>query len=257
MPDQLQTGKLFHKLMLKLGYEKYWIQGGDWGSIVGKYQALEHPNHVYGYHTNFPTGYPLPFNKGIIPSIWSVLVMLFPSFMLSEEDYVSFSKIRYFTDFLKGMGYFLLQATKPQTIGTVLHDTPVGLAAYFIEKFHSVSDCNGQLENSFTKDELLNNIMIYWDSGCITTSVNFYFEYFNSENNLSDLSMSYLTVPTAVIVFPMEISSPTKAIVQYYYNVQRWTIKSSGGHFAALEEPEELVKDIREFRKQLSQSTPD
>jgi hypothetical protein len=165
--------------------------------------------------------------------------------MLSEVDYTSYYQNLSILDFLKETGYCLIQSTKPQTIGTALHDTPMGLAAYFIEKFQRGSDCQGIIENRFTKDELLNNIMVYWTSGCITSSVNFYFEFFQSENKIFEKVETYLNVPTAGLVFPIELTIPLKVVAQYYYNIQRWTIKFTGGHFAALEQPEELVKDVR------------
>jgi len=254
MPDQIITARYLHKLMLKLGYNKYWIQGGDWGSAIGKLLASENPDHIYGFHTNMPIGF-FPFQKGIFPALWSICVYLFPSYMLSAEDYSVYQTIPRALKLAEEMGYFALQSTKPQTIGNALHDSPVGLAAWIIEKFQTFSDCkNGNLENCFTKDVLLTNVMIYWTSGSITSSVNYYFEHLNSPNNVYDvITQSYVSVPTAGLVFPKELIPGVQAFAQYHYNIQRWTVEPVGGHFAALEQPEVLVKDVRKFRQQLSQ----
>jgi len=182
-----------------------------------------------------------------------MMVYLFPSFILSEEDYKIYQISPGVSDIIKEIGYFLIQSTKPQTIGTALHDSPIGLAGYMIEKFQRFSDCKGNVENSFSKDVLLNNIMIYWTSGAIASSANFYFESIHSDNKiLESAGQNYVTVPTAGIVFPKEVTPGLQAIAKYHYNIQRWTVISTGGHFPALEEPEILVQDVREFRKQLS-----
>jgi len=175
---------------------------------------------------------------------------------LSEEDYKVYQKGKPITGIVKEMGYFLLQSTKPQTIGVALDDSPVALAAYIIEKFYTWSDCNGNIESRFTKDDLLNNIMIYWTSRSATTSVNYYFEFMHSDNDLVKTSSQiYVPVPTAGIVFPKEIRPATRDSCESHYNIKRWTVASAGGHFAALEEPAVLVSDIRQFRLQLQSST--
>lgn len=171
--------------------------------------------------------------------------------MLSEEDYKVYELELSFIDYIKEMGYAMEQGTKPQTVGAALNDSPVGLLAYIIEKFYGWSDCKGNIETKFTKEDLLNNVMIYWTSGCVTTSLNYYFECYHS-GDLLKIHSIYVKVPTAGIVFPKEFRLALKSASEYYYNIQRWTVSNTGGHFASLEEPEFLVKDIREFRKQLS-----
>jgi microsomal epoxide hydrolase len=252
MPDQKGTATLFHKLLLKLGYNKYWLQGGDWGSAVTRYLAVEFPEHAYGYHTNMVTAYPLPWNHGVSGALWSSVVYLFPSFMLSADDYEEYQKAKVFPDLLKEIGYFVLQSTKPQTIGAAIHDSPLGLAAYITEKFYTWSDSRGKIESRFSKDDLITNLMIYWTSGSFTTSVNYYYEFMNGGGFLN-MRHAYVTVPTACALFPQEIMKVgLKSVAEWHYNVKRFTRFEKGGHFASLEEPELLVQDIREFRKQLS-----
>ena len=146
-------------------------------------------------------------------------------------------------------GYSQMQGTKPQTIGTVLNDSPVGLAAWIVEKFRTWCDCDGDPESVFTKDELLTNITIYWATQTINSSIRIYYEsqrapwQFGRDDGIR--------VPCAVALFPKDISYPTREWAERSYNVQRWTEMPSGGHFAALEEPEMLVEDMRAFFRTL------
>jgi len=119
-------------------------------------------------------------------------------------------------------GYQWIQGTKPQTLAYGLTDSPVGLAAWIVEKFRSWSDCGGEVERCFTKDELLTAVMLYWATGAID-------------------------VPTAYLAFPREIVRPPRSMAEQVLNIQRWTAMASGGHFAALEQPEALAADLRAF----------
>jgi len=157
---------------------------------------------------------------------------------------------------LKEMGYFHEQSTKPQTLGYGLSDSPVGLLAWIVEKFNTWGDCNGNIESRFSKDELLTNVMIYWVTNTITSSTRFYYEFMQSPNDLfTKVKQIYISVPTAWAVFPKELLSPPISWVPYYYNLTRVSYLPSGGHFAALEEPVLLSKDIQDFYLELSKTS--
>jgi pimeloyl-ACP methyl ester carboxylesterase len=145
-------------------------------------------------------------------------------------------------------GYNHIQGTKPQTLSYGLNDSPTGLAAWIVEKFRTWSDCNGDVESAYTKDDLLTNVTIYWVTQTINSSTRLYYE--NRRNPLSLGQGERVRVPTALAAFPREIIRTPREWVEQSYNLQRWTEMPRGGHFAALEEPELLVEDIRAFFRQ-------
>src|SRR5581483_6310771 len=140
-----------------------------------------------------------------------------------------------------------LQGTRPQTLAYGLNDSPVGLAGWIIEKFRAWSDCHGDIERVFTKDELLTNIMIYWVTQTIHSSMRLYYETTHQREAFG----GRVEVPTGVAVFPAEIPIPPRSLAERLYNIQRWTQMPAGGHFAALEQPQALVEDIRSFFRPL------
>jgi hypothetical protein len=153
--------------------------------------------------------------------------------------------------------YVMIQSTKPQTLAYGLNDSPVGLAAWIIEKFQSWSDCDGDLENCFTKDELLTNITIYWTTQTIHSAIRLYNEAMKAimqamynplvKLNPFDKTGNKPEVPAAFAIFPKDISSPTKEFAERFFNVQHWSEISQDGHFAAMEQPVLLAEDIRKF----------
>jgi pimeloyl-ACP methyl ester carboxylesterase len=146
-------------------------------------------------------------------------------------------------------GYSHIQGTKPQTLSYGLNDSPAGLAAWIVEKFRTWSDCDGDVERSFSKDELLTNITIYWATQTINSSTRIYYE---TQQTIWELKQDeMIRVPTGVAVFPKELSHPPREWAERSYNLQRWTQMPRGGHFAALEEPNLLVEDIRAFFRPL------
>jgi pimeloyl-ACP methyl ester carboxylesterase len=218
-------------LMARLGYTKYGLQGGDWGSSISRFVALNDASHVAGLHLNFclagpPAGAKDP-NEGVT----------------SAE--LERTRVRA-TFFDTERGYFLEQSTKPQTVGYGLDDSPAGLAAWIVEKFRSWSDSDGNVEKSFTKDELLTNITLYWVTQSATSSARIYYE-----NQRAKPPQGRVQVPTACAVFPKEISIAPRRWVEAQYNLTRWTEMPRGGHFAAMEEPTLLVEDIRAFFRTL------
>ncbi len=215
-------------LMERLGYEQYGAQGGDWGAIIGRALAGNYSDRLIGFHSNFMTAGPPPGgdpDEGVT----------------AEETERRRERAAAFAD---GRGYQSIQGSKPQTLGYGLNDSPAGLAAWIVEKFHAWSDNDGNVESAFTKDEMLTNITLYWVTGTITSSTRIYYE---SGNTPPTRRVGYITVPTAAAMFPKEISFTPRAWAEARYNIVRWTLMPRGGHFAALEEPELLVDDVRAF----------
>ena len=159
----------------------------------------------------------------------------------------SFEEARRWRD--EEAGYQAIQGTRPQTLAYALTDSPAGLAAWIIEKFRAWSDCEGDVEKRFSKDRLLTNIMIYWVSGCIGSSMRLYYENRHQPWLLGPGER--ITVPTAYAAFPKELTRPPRSWVERAVNLQRYTPMPRGGHFAAMEEPALLVEDIRAFFRPL------
>ena len=221
-------------LMARLGYDSYGAQGGDWGAIVSTWLGIVDREHCRGVHLNMVPVRPPPGAED-------------PREGLSEREREGVLAYRRFRE--EETGYQAIQGTKPQTLGYGLHDSPAGLAAWIVEKFRSWSDCGGDVESRFTKDELLTNAMIYWVTGTITSSVRLYCE--SRRSGRFGPAEQRVEAPTGCAIFPAEILRPPRAWAERLYNVVRWTEMPSGGHFAALEEPDLLVADIRAFFAEL------
>ncbi len=146
---------------------------------------------------------------------------------------------------LDGAGYQEIQGTRAQTLGYALEDSPAGLAAWIVEKFRSWSDCDGDVERSFTKDQLLANITLYWVTRTATSSTRLYWE--TRHTGRSSLPQSYVAVPTGIARYPAEITRTPRAWVERRYNVTHWVEQPRGGHFAAMEVPDLFVDDLRTF----------
>ncbi len=230
--DVRRVAEAVMALMSQLGYERYGAQGGDWGSAVTSWLGKIDKDHVQGIHLNMVSARPPAGTNnamsGLSPDEARAL--------LSRE---SFGRHE--------IGYRQIQSTKPQTLGYGLHDSPVGLAAWILEKFRTWSDCNGDVESVFSKDELLTNIMVYWVTGTITSSTRLYYETRASKR----FGPSKVKIPVGCALFPKELYCPPRAWAERVYNVQRWTEMKRGGHFAAMEEPDALVEDIRAFFRPL------
>lgn len=226
----LSIGDLWAKLMSEnLGYQKFAAQGGDWGARVTAKLGLSHGDKVIGIHTtstSSPTPYQGPGTRE-----------------LSEAENAMFAqRVQWLAD--EG-GYSHIQATKPQTLSYGLNDSPAGLAAWIVEKYRTWSDCGGDVESRFTKDELLTTITIYWVTQSINSSTRLYYESFFQAWDLA--KDEKIQVPVAIASFPRENSVPLREWAERSFNIQQWTDMPSGGHFAALEEPDRLVEDIRKF----------
>lgn len=228
-----RVNDLWARLMVDtLGYQKFGAHGGDWGSTVTEQLARSHPSSVVAIHlTDVPFGHL--FQKPDDPSPAEA------KFFKRNEEWLQ-----------KEGAYALIQSTKPESLAPGLNDSPAGLAAWIIEKFRAWSDCGGNIESRFTKDELLTHIMLYWATESIGTSFLPYYDYSNAgaltwvKEGIKNWAGS-CKVPAAFALFPKDISHPPREWAERFFKVQRWTEMSRGGHFAAMEEPQLLAEDIR------------
>ncbi|MEO7990222.1 MAG: epoxide hydrolase family protein [Chryseolinea sp.] len=238
--NKKRIAELFTKLMTEdLGYEKFVAHGGDWGGGITEQMALYYADSLLAIHLT-----DIPFEHG-----------------MNEPKDVTSSEAKYFEATKKWQmtegAYAMIQSTKPQTLAYGLNDSPVGLAAWVIEKFKSWSDNDGDIETSFTKDELLTNLTIYWATQTINSAMRIYYEAMKAMMNAMynpivklnpfDKTGSKSEVPAAFAIFPKDISTPPKDLANRFFNVKQWTELSEGGHFAAMEQPELLAQDIRKF----------
>ena len=215
-----------------LGYEKYLAQGGDWGGAIASWLGFDHPQYCKAIHIN-------------------ILTMRHPHGPQNEQE--RNWENQFYLDQVSENGYRTQQGTKPQTLSYAMHDSPVGVAAWILEKFNSWSDTLGdEIESAHSKDELLTNIMIYITTRTFNSASWIYYGR-NEEGGrfLSDKD-ERVEVPTGCALFPKELLAwPPKSYVDRLYNVQQWSEFSSGGHFAAMEEPDALVKDLRQFANRI------
>lgn len=209
-----------------LEYKRFGAQGGDWGAGVTAGLGHRHPDKMIGLHVA---------GVSAMPDLGPGSTQL----TQAEGDFLG-ARARWREE--EG-AYGHIQGTKPQTLSYGLTDSPVGLAAWIIEKFRSWSDCNGDLESVYTKDELLTNITIYWVTQTISSSVRIYYE--SQRDPLVLRQGEKIEVPTAVASFPKDISRPPREWGERVFDLRQWTDMPDGGHFAALERPERLVEDIR------------
>jgi pimeloyl-ACP methyl ester carboxylesterase len=222
---------LWANLMVEfLGYKKFMAAGGDLGSGVTKFLALKHPDVVAGIHLT-DVGYPTGQED-------------YSTLSEAEQQFIGFNQRWLFAE----GAYIMIHTTKPQTLGYGLNDSPVGLASWIVEKFYSWSDCQGSIENRFTKDELLTNIMIYWATQTINSSIRMYAENARATYGQNASTNNYVRnqIPAAVAAFPGDAPFP-REWAERNVNLKRWTKMPRGGHFAALEEPQLYVNDLREF----------
>jgi len=233
------VGSVWHELMVNgLGYERFGAHGGDWGSTITEHLARSHSGSVVGIHlTDVPFWHGLQRPKDLAAE---------------EKEYVDGIE-----RFQKQEGaYAMIQGTRPQTLADALNDSPSGLAAWIVEKFQRWSDCDGDVEQRFSKDELITNVMMYWVTGTIGSSFLPYYDVVNAKvpRWILEKAKEWIgssNVPAGFAIFPRDISRAPRAWAERFFNVQRWTEMPSGGHFAAMEEPALLAEDIRAFFRPL------
>jgi len=227
---------VFNTLMTDvLGYDSYIAQGGDWGGAISSWLGYDHAPSCNAIHIN-------------------ILTMRHrdPPCGPEEERWAT----KFDTDQETENGYRTQQATKPQTLGYAMMDSPVGVAAWIVEKFNSWSDtCGDDIESAHSKDELLTNIMVYLVTGTFTTASWIYYGRREEGGRLLSPEGKRVEVPTACALFPKELLAwPPRSYVERIYNVARWTEMPRGGHFGAMEEPDLLIDDIRAFARGLRQT---
>ncbi|MDC0038629.1 epoxide hydrolase [Gammaproteobacteria bacterium] len=224
---------LFNSLMTDvLGYRNYLAQGGDWGGAISSWLGFEHAPTCQAIHIN-------------------ILTMRHPDGPHGSEEEAW--AVQFEHDQLLENGYRTQQATKPQTLSYAMMDSPVGVAAWIIEKFNSWSDTDGDnIESAHTKDSLLTNIMVYLVTKTFNTASWIYYGRREEGGRLLSTGNRRVEVPTAAALFPAELLAwPPRSYVERLYNITHWSEMPRGGHFAALEEPELLIDDIRAFARTL------
>uniref|UniRef100_W5NG22 Epoxide hydrolase n=1 Tax=Lepisosteus oculatus TaxID=7918 RepID=W5NG22_LEPOC len=253
--DSVCAAHIFYKLMKRLGFNEFYAQGGDWGCLICTNIAQLQPSRVKGLHLSFLS----VANPGLIAGLSLLFGQRFPGlFELKDHDVkrlFPFMK-KVVVELLKESGYLHIQATKPDTAGRALNDSPVGLAVYILEKFSTWTDPefrnleDGGLERKYSIDDLLTNVMIYWVTGSIISSMRLYKEILGRGVGTQKHDKVPVRVPTAVACFPNElVHLPKIWAKQKYPNVVSFNYLPRGGHFGAFEEPELLAADIQSFVK--------
>ena len=211
-------------LMARLGYERYGAQGGDWGAAVTTNIGLRDPDHVAGIHLNMPMAAPDQSTFGD----------------LTDREKAALDSMAHYQDW--DSGYSKQQSTRPQTVGYGLVDSPAAQCAWIVEKFWSWTDCDGHPENVLTRDELLDNVMLYWLPGTGASSARLYWESFNQG------AADPVTVPVGCSIFPKEIFRLSRRWAEKRFtDLRHWNELDKGGHFAAFEQPDTYVDEVRAF----------
>jgi epoxide hydrolase len=218
------TGRIaaaWDRLMARLGYPRYAAQGGDWGAQVTTALGMNHPEHLTGIHLNMPIAFPESGATG-----------------LTEREQAALATMTHYDEWESG--YFKEQSTRPQTVGYGLVDSPAGLCAWIVEKFWAWTDGDGDPANVLTRDEMLDNVMLYWLPGTGASSARLYWE------NREKAFLGPVTVPVGCSIFPREIFRPSRRWAdRQLTNVHYWNELDKGGHFAAFEQPETFVSEVR------------
>ena len=219
-----RIGQAWGELMARLGYARYVAQGGDWGSMVTHSMALTETAHCAGIHVNMPLVTPTADSRSNLTAF--------------EQAAIAGGKHYWEWD----SGYSKQQSTRPQTLGYGLVDSPSGQAAWILEKFWAWTDCNGYPENALSRDELLDNIMFYWLPAAAASSARLYWESFGRMASPQEP----IHLPVGVSIYPHEIFRPSRRWAEARYtNLTHYNVLDKGGHFAAFEQPEIFVDEVR------------
>jgi len=212
----------WNQLMVRLGYDRYVAQGGDWGSIVTTAIGYQNLGNCIGIHVNMPIVGPDPDTMND----------------LTELEQSALAGYKFYQDY--DSGYSKQQSTRPQTLGYGLADSPAGQAAWILEKFYQWMDCNGHPENVVTRDELLDNVMLYWLPNAGASSARIYWESFNSGRR------DPVNIPAGCSIFPKEIFRTSERWAKKRFtNLAYFNVLDKGGHFAAFEQPDIFVNEVR------------
>ncbi|MSR32959.1 MAG: epoxide hydrolase [Gemmataceae bacterium] len=234
-----RMAEVIAKLMARLGYEKYLAQGGDWGGGIVRWMAGADGGHCLGAHSNFPSG-----GQPMEDPMRGVTAKEMERLQQRKKELGDH------------YGYSSIQGTRPLTIGYALNDSPTGLAAWIVDKFWAWSDHGGNLFNSFTRDELITNVMVYWVTESMPSSTRIYFESSHpwaKPESMAVFQNTGKSAPMGFALFPKEINVPPRAWVERNMGGKlfHWTEMTKGGHFAAMEQPGLLAEDIRLFARKV------
>jgi epoxide hydrolase len=226
-----QIARAWRVLMARLGYDRYGAQGSDWGTSVSASLGQQDAAHVAGIHLMPPLAPPDPETLD----------------QLTEKERAALASLEHSAEW--DSGYSTEHATRPQTIGYALVDSPAALCAWIVEKFWAWSDCDGHPENVFTRDELLDNVMLYWLPRTGASSARLYWESIRKVNEwISGTATDTVDVPTGCSIFPKELQRPSRRWAEKrFLDIRYWNEPPRGGHFAAFEQPELFVEEVRSF----------
>jgi epoxide hydrolase len=227
--DVKRIARAFTELMGRLGYSRYGAQGGDWGSSISREMGLLDPEHVIGLHLTMLASVPSDDPAEMA--------------LLTETEKSHLEAAGRFRQ--QGSGYYMIQSSRPQTLAYGLTDSPAGQLAWIAEKFKEWTDSANLPEDAVDRDQLLTNVTVYWLTGTANSSGRLYYEFGHSGSAWGRVAPS--TVPTGVAVFPRELAPPIRRFAEKSNNIVHWSEFDRGGHFAAMEEPDLLVSDVREF----------
>ena len=226
--DTRRVAAALADLMASLGYTRYGAQGGDWGASIAVWLGHLDPDHVAGVHINTVATSPDPPEE-------------FDDVTPEEEQ--ALARVRRYL--AEGAGYGAIQSTRPNTIGVSLDDSPAGLCAWIVDKFWDWSDHGGDLLRSFTRDEILTDVSVYWFTRTATSAARLYYEA--AHGGTTAYQIPKLDVPTGCAIFPAEIATPSRRWADFRYNVVHYARMARGGHFAAYEAPDLFTDDVRAF----------
>ncbi len=221
-----RTADAWATIMTRLGYDRFGAEGGDWGALVSTDLAMRHTERVIGLHLSSPTHFPAPDD-------------------LAETDAErkALERVQFYQNWESG--YAIQQSSRPQTLGYGLVDSPAMQAAWLIEKFWAWTDHNGDIAEIFTRDQLLDNVMMYWLPGAGASAGRLYWEGFRGA---VEKSMDRVEVPMGMSVHPADITRLSRRWVEReYLDIRSWTEVARGGHFGAFEQPEQFVDEVRNF----------
>lgn len=211
------------ELMARLGYHRYGAQGGDWGSMVATSLAQADPDHVAGIHLNMVMGGPAPDDGE-----------------MTEAEASAREALAHYFD--EESGYSKQQSTRPQTLGYSLVDSPVGQMAWIVEKFWSWTDTDGDPVAALGAGRILDNVMVYWLNAAGASSARLYWESYKHPPR------GPVAAPMGAAIFPKEVFRPSKRwAARQYRDIRHWAEPERGGHFAAMEQPERFVEEVRTF----------
>jgi pimeloyl-ACP methyl ester carboxylesterase len=220
--DAARIADAWDVLMARLGYGRYGAQGGDWGSMVTVGLGMRHPEHLVGIHLNMVIAFPDPAGGAD----------------LTEREQAALAAMKHYSDW--DSGYSKQQSTRPQTVGYGLVDSPAGLAAWIVEKFWAWTDSDGDPATVLSRDQMLDNVMLYWLPGAGASSARMYWESFRHP------LLGPVTAPAGCSIFPKEIFRPSRRWAEpQFTDLRYWNEPDKGGHFAAFEQPEAFVAEVR------------